>query len=88
MRATLPVPIEIRFNAPVASSSFKAILNSQDVMPGTATLCIKAIVAPDNVGTFEVSLGDGLTFQDGSTSRSGTLPQGGSTAFAITIPEP
>jgi hypothetical protein len=55
-------------------------------MDGPAPWKIKS--DPDNVGTFEVSLGDGLTFQDGSTSRSGTLPQGGSTAFTITIPEP
>ncbi|MDZ4262531.1 MAG: M23 family metallopeptidase, partial [Pseudomonadota bacterium] len=57
-----------------------------NLRPGTATLTLTAIIAPDNVGTYEISLADGLTFGDGSTVRSGTLPQGGAALFSISIP--
>ena len=53
---------------------------------GNATLTLTAVIAPDDVGTYQISLADGLTFSDGSVTRSSTLPQGGSTSFAIVIP--
>ncbi|MCG0008966.1 M23 family metallopeptidase [Vibrio parahaemolyticus] len=54
---------------------------------GTATLTITAIIAPDNVGTYSILLGDGLTFSSGGVSRTGTLPQGGSANYSINIPQ-
>lgn len=57
-----------------------------NLRPGTATLTLTALIAPDDVGTYEISLADGLMFGDGSTIRSGTIPQGRSASFAITIP--
>jgi len=53
---------------------------------GTATLTIVAFIAPDDVGTYEITLAQGLTFADGSTLRSGTVPEGGSASFTINIP--
>ena len=47
---------------------------------------LTAVIAPDNVGTYEVALSQGLTFADGTTVRSGVIPQGGSASFAIIIP--
>ena len=54
--------------------------------PGTRQLTVQAITAPDNVGTYEVILGGGLTFGDGTLRRSGTVPQGGAVTFGITVP--
>lgn len=57
-----------------------------NLRPGIATLTIAAFIAPDNVGTYEIILSEGLSFADGSIIRSGTLPQGGSASFTINIP--
>lgn len=54
--------------------------------PGVASLTLTVTIAPDNAGTFLIVLGDGLTFSDGSASRSGSLPQGASASYSITIP--
>ncbi len=59
-----------------------------NLRPGTATLTITVVVAPDDAGTFAISLGDGLTFAGGGTSVSNVLPQGGSASYQITIPPP
>lgn len=56
------------------------------LLPGAHTLQIVAITAPDNVGTYGVSLGGGITFADGGTSQSGSLPTGGATSFALRVP--
>ena len=48
-------------------------------------LTIKVIIAPDNIGTFGIKLGDSLTFSDGSTSASVTPPQGASVSFTIIV---
>ncbi len=53
---------------------------------GTASLVITAVIAPDNVGTYQIDLAEGLTFSDESTSRSSTLPQGGTDTYSILIP--
>ncbi|WAR46830.1 M23 family metallopeptidase [Methylomonas rapida] len=57
-----------------------------NLRPGSATLAVTAVIAPDNVGTYEISLADGLTFSNGTTYRTGTIPQGGTASFSITIP--
>ena len=59
-----------------------------NLRPGTVTLTITAVVAPDDVGTYGISLGNGLTFAGGGTSVSGTLREGGSTSFEVIIPAP
>lgn len=53
---------------------------------GTASLTITAVIAPDNVGTYLIALSSGLTFQNGTTSVSGTIAQGGSATFVLKIP--
>lgn len=53
---------------------------------GTVTLTLTAIIAPDDVGTYQIDLGSGLTFVTGGTTRSGTLPQGGSVSFLVNVP--
>lgn len=94
--------ITVRDNGSLADDAFRVAINGLVVCqttigasntcgvgglrPGTATLTITAVVAPDDVGTFEITLGSGLTFSGGSTSASGTLPQGGSMSFTIIIP--
>ncbi len=94
--------ITVRDNGSLADDAFSVAINGQAVCqtqigaantcgignlrPGTATLTITALIAPDDVGTYEISLGDGLTFSNGTTVRSGTIPEGGSAAFTINIP--
>lgn len=56
------------------------------LVSGQHALTLTVIVAPDNVGTYLVTLSQGITFSDGSLSRSGGLPQGGSTSFSILVP--
>lgn len=67
----------------IGSSNTCAVGNLRS---GTATLTLTAIVAPDDVGTYEISLADGITFGDGSAVRVGTIPRGGSVSFTIAIP--
>jgi murein DD-endopeptidase MepM/ murein hydrolase activator NlpD len=57
-----------------------------NLRPGTKTLSLTAVIAPDNVGTYEITLGNGLTFSDGSTQRSGAIPQGAAVAYSIIVP--
>ena len=59
-----------------------------NLRPGIATLTITVVIAPDDVGTYAITLGDGLTFAGGGTFVSNVLPQGGSTSYQITIPQP
>jgi murein DD-endopeptidase MepM/ murein hydrolase activator NlpD len=53
---------------------------------GTHQLTILCTIAPDDVGTYEVSLSNGLTFSGGGTVKSGTLAQGESITFTINAP--
>lgn len=94
--------ITVRDNGFLADDAFIVLIDGREVCrtaigasnacavgnlrPGTATLTITAFIAPDNVGTYEITLAQGLTFADGSTRRSGTIPQGGSASFTINIP--
>jgi murein DD-endopeptidase MepM/ murein hydrolase activator NlpD len=94
--------ITVRDNGSLADDAFTVAINGLiicktaigasntcavgNLRPGTATLTITAFIAPDDVGTYEITLAQGLTFSDGSTLRSGTIPQGGSASFTINIP--
>jgi hypothetical protein len=58
-----------------------------NLRPGTVTLILTADVAPDDLGTYFVSLSNGLTFADGGVEESGSMPQGASVAFEVNVPE-
>jgi hypothetical protein len=53
---------------------------------GPHSLQVTCTIAPDNIGTYGVSLSQGVKFSDGSTSKSGEIPQGGSASFTIIAP--
>lgn len=94
--------ITVRDNGPLADDAFSIAINGLvvcrtaigasntcavgNLRSGTATLTLVTIIAPDNVGTYEISLADELTFSDGSAIRSGTSHQGESVSFSILIP--
>lgn len=65
-----------------ASNTFAA----NSLRPGNHTLVITAIVAPDNDGTYEVDLSNGITFNDGSVTKSGDLATNASVSFTIVVP--
>jgi murein DD-endopeptidase MepM/ murein hydrolase activator NlpD len=60
--------------------------SSGNLRPGTRMLSVTVIVAPDNVGTFEVTLGDGLTFANGGTVGTGANPLGSTVTVPIIVP--
>ena len=57
-----------------------------NLIPGPHTLAVKGVVVPDNIGTYEVVLSEGVVFDDGTARRSGTVPTGGVASFAIRAP--
>jgi murein DD-endopeptidase MepM/ murein hydrolase activator NlpD len=57
-----------------------------NLIPGPHVLGITAIVAPDDAGTYEVTLNEGVIFASGGTSASGVLPQGRTTTYTIVAP--
>jgi len=57
----------------IGASNTIAINN---IIAGQHLLELLVLVAPDDVGTYTVTLNDGITFSDGSTSKSGSPPQG------------
>lgn len=75
----------IRIGATTIGASNTLAINN--LIPGNHSLVITAIIAPDNVGTYEVSLSDGLVFANGLTAVSGVIPQGGSAAFTFIVPQ-
>ena len=94
--------IQVRDNGSAADDAFSVAVSGKTICTtnigasnscslgalrtGSATLSIKATVAPDDVGTYEIILSGGLAFQDGSVAVSGTLPQGTTASFIIGIP--
>ena len=95
--------ITVRDNGTLADDAFRVTLDgivlgttaigdsntfaANNIRSGTHTLTILCTIAPDDVGTYEVTLAQGLTFGGGGgTSRSGTLVQGGSESFTIIAP--
>lgn len=94
--------ITVSDNGPAADDAFEVFLDGHrigattigasntialnNLIPGNHELRITAIVAPDNAGTYQVTLGDGLTFLGGGTSMSGVLSQGASATFTIVVP--
>jgi hypothetical protein len=74
--------IHIGTTAIGAANSF-AINN---LIPGAHSLRIVGVIVPDDIGTYEVILSDGITFQDGSVRRSGVVSSQGSVTFTIIVP--
>lgn len=60
---------------------------ANNLRPGTKPLTLKCFIAPDNEGTYEVILNDGLTFSTGGVRQSGVLGQGQSVTWDIVIPK-
>ncbi len=96
--------IRVRDNGNLADDSFAVSINGREVCrttigaanscvvgalrPGTAQLSVTVLVAPDNVGTYEITLSNGMTFADGSTTRVGSPPQGTTVTYEIIIQAP
>jgi murein DD-endopeptidase MepM/ murein hydrolase activator NlpD len=102
MEPTSTGSITVADNGSLADDAFEVFISGRSVCrtqigasntcavgslrPGTVTLTIVAVVAPDDVGTYQISLAQGLTFSDGTAVRSGTIPQGGSASFSVIVP--
>lgn len=67
----------------IGASNTLAISN---LKVGQHTLTLTVLIAPDNVGTYTVRLNDGLRFTDGSTSKSGSAPQGATLSWQFVVP--
>ena len=93
--------IQVSDNGPVADDAFSVSINGRQICTteigasntyamgalryGNATLSITATIAPDDVGTYGIALSGGITFQDGSSTVSGTMGQGATVSFVIII---
>lgn len=53
---------------------------------GNHQLAVFVELAPDNIGTYTVTLGNGVKFSDGTTSRTDDPPQGSTTTYTIVVP--
>ena len=53
---------------------------------GNHQLAVFVELAPDNLGTYTVTLGNGVKFSDGTTSRTAAPPQGNTDLYTITVP--
>ncbi len=60
---------------------------ASNLKPGTKNLTLKCTVAPDDVGTYEVILNNGITFSSGGVLKEGTIAQGQSVTWQIVIPQ-
>jgi murein DD-endopeptidase MepM/ murein hydrolase activator NlpD len=94
--------ILIRDNGSLQDDAFKAYLDSfligitepggsenmaiNNIRPGNHELKIVCINAPDNVGTLEIMLNDGIIFLDGSTQQSVILSEGQTATYIIKVP--
>jgi len=94
--------ITVRDNGFLADDAFQVFLDNtligstaigasntlavNNLIPGNHQIRIVAIIAPDNKGTYEITLNDGLTFSGGGTSTSGVLQEGSSEVFTIVVP--
>lgn len=95
--------ISVRDNGNWADDAFEVYVNNiyigkteigqantislNNLISGKSTLTIKCIIAPDDDGTLEIILNNGITFVDGTTVFSGVLREGQSLPFEIIIPK-
>jgi murein DD-endopeptidase MepM/ murein hydrolase activator NlpD len=93
--------LSISDNGTAADDAFSVTLDGQQICsttigaanncalgqlrPGTYTLGLTAFIAPDNVGTYLIVLSNPSMSINGSSSVSGTLPQGGTTDFSLVV---
>jgi murein DD-endopeptidase MepM/ murein hydrolase activator NlpD len=68
---------------PVGGTSDFGVSN---LIPGNHSLQIVGVVVPDNAGTWEVILADGVTFSGGGVRRTGVMAKGGAVQFTIVVP--
>jgi murein DD-endopeptidase MepM/ murein hydrolase activator NlpD len=59
---------------------------ANNLKPGRYTLVLTTIVAPDNLGTFQIELSNGILFSDGTSSKQGDTDAGESVTFTIIVP--
>lgn len=94
--------VSVRDNGSAADDAFHVFLNGTKVCEtsiggsnncslgrlrtGNYTLGLLCVVAPDNLGTYEISLSNGLKFADGSTSKSDTMDEGEHIDFPLVAP--
>jgi murein DD-endopeptidase MepM/ murein hydrolase activator NlpD len=95
--------ITIRDNGNIADDAFQLFLDNiligstqigasnsialSNIRTGDKSLKLVCTVAPDDVGTYEVLLKDGILFSDGVDRKSGVVTQGGSASWIINIPK-
>eukprot|EP01083_Nonionella_stella_P106068 305579_1 len=56
------------------------------LLPGKHILRLTIVVAPDNIGTYTITLQDGWMFEDGTTSKSGRPIQGAVVTWTLIVP--
>jgi murein DD-endopeptidase MepM/ murein hydrolase activator NlpD len=71
-------------NTQIGASNSIALSN---LRPGEKTLKMTCTIAPDNVGTYEIILKDGIVFSAGGDRMSGTVAEGASASWTIVIPK-
>jgi murein DD-endopeptidase MepM/ murein hydrolase activator NlpD len=95
--------VTIRDNGTLADDAFSIFLNDvllgstqiggansiaiSNLRPGKQVLKITCTVAPDNVGTYEIILSNGIIFESAGTRVSGTLARGASLSWNISVPK-
>lgn len=100
--AQLTGSITVRGNGNIADNAFEVFIDGvkvgatsiggsntlavNNLLRGAHSITITAIVAPDNVGTYEIRLNDGLRFADGITIESEIITQFASVSFVFLVP--
>lgn len=62
-------------------------ISLSNLVPGTKELSVTCTIAPDDEGTLEIILNDGITFLDGTSYYSDVLTQGQTITKSIIIPK-
>jgi hypothetical protein len=95
--------ISVGDNGPAADDAFEVVLDDikigetfigetntisiSNLRPGKHNLKVTAIIAPDDAGTYGITLSDGLTFGNGGTDFvEGTLIEKGFVEYTIIVP--
>lgn len=104
INASLEGQITISDNGPLADDAFSLTLDDiligttiigtsntfaiSNLRLGEHTIRVTAVIAPDNIGTLQVDLGDGATFTDGTQLKSANLAEGESAEYTIQVGSP
>ena len=75
--------VQIGFTNKGGSGQFRL----KNLRPGDHTLTVKTVEDDSPPGTYAISLNEGITFSDGSTSRFGTASLNQSVNFTIVVPK-